>query len=265
MNVTKALEHYIHQFVMAWFLILQYILCPLALLVQVLGLILLYRRRQVSRNRNQIYILIGLCQTESALGIFNILYMFELLPSRVIIIFEVYISILYYSFMILLTSDRFLVFYLNMKYPIYCTPKKFLKVVFAVVAVPMILFLILALAIQFEQIKLINTAIIMQYVYISVDTFYIFIVTITYTYIFIQFRRRKKRRSNMTLTKKKNQDHFNLTLPTLVIATFILFNVCPNFIGIFIITIPGDEFSMESEIPRVLYTLGWISDPLIYL
>ena len=250
---------------MAWFLILQYILCPLALLVQVLGLILLYRRRQVSRNRNQIYILIGLCQTESALAIFNILYMFELLPSRVIIIFEVYISILYYSFMILLTSDRFLVFYLNMKYPIYCTPKKFLKVVFAVVAVPMILFLILALAIQFEQIKLINTAIIMQYVYISVDNFYIFIVTITYTYIFIQFRRRKKRRSNMTLTKKKNQDHFNLTLPTLVIATFILFNVCPNFIGIFIITIPGDEFSMESEIPRVLYTLGWISDPLIYL
>ena len=250
---------------MAWFLILQYILCPLALLVQVLGLILLYRRRQVSRNRNQIYILIGLCQTESALAIFNILYMFELLPSRVIIIFEVYISILYYSFMILLTSDLFLVFYLNMKYPIYCTPKKFLKVVFAVVAVPMILFLILALAIQFEQIKLINTAIIMQYVYISVDTFYIFIVTITYTYIFIQFRRRKKRRSNMTLTKKKNQDHFNLTLPTLVIATFILFNVCPNFIGIFIITIPGDEFSMESEIPRVLYTLGWISDPLIYL
>ena len=250
---------------MAWFLILQYILCPLALLVQVLGLILLYRRRQVSRNRNQIYILIGLYQTESALAIFNILYMFELLPSRVIIIFEVYISILYYSFMILLTSDRFLVFYLNMKYPIYCTPKKFLKVVFAVVAVPMILFLILALAIQFEQIKLINTAIIMQYVYISVDNFYIFIVTITYTYIFIQFRRRKKRRSNMTLTKKKNQDHFNLTLPTLVIATFILFNVCPNFIGIFIITIPGDEFSMESEIPRVLYTLGWISDPLIYL
>ena len=249
---------------MAWFLILRYILCPFASLVQVLGLISLYRRRQVSRNRNQIYILIGLCHTESALAIFNILYMFELLPSSVIIIFEVYISILYYSFMILLTSDRFLVFYLNMKYPIYCTPKKLLKVVFAVVAVPMILFLILALAIQFEQIELLNMAIIMQYVYIFVDTFYIFIVTITYTYIFIQFRRRKKRRSSMTLTKK-NQDQFNLTVPTLVIATFILFNVCPNFFGIFIITIPGDQFSMESEIPRIMFTLGWISDPLIYL
>ena len=108
-------------------------------------------------------------------------------------------------------------------------------------------------------------AIIMQYVYISVDAFYIFIVTIKYTYIFIQFRRRKRRRSNIALTKKKNQDQFNLTFPTLVIATFILFNICPNFFGIFIRTSPGDRFSMESEVPRVLYTLGWISDPLIYL
>ena len=107
-------------------------------------------------------------------------------------------------------------------------------------------------------------AIIMQYVYISVDTFYIFIFIITCTYIFFQFRRQKKLRGNMALTKKKNQDQFNLTLPILVIAIFILFNVCPNFLGIFMRTSSGDQFSMESEIPRVMYTLGWISDPLIY-
>ena len=206
---------------MAWLLIFQYILCPFAFFVQVLGLILLYRRKQVSRNRNQIYILIGLCHTESGSGVFNIFYMFALLPRWVINIFETYISILYYSFMILLTSDRFLVFYLNMKYPMHCTPKKLRKIIISVVVFPMILFLILALAIQFDQIKHLNMAMIMQYVYISVDIFYIFIVTITYTYIFVQFRRRKRRRSNMALTKKKNQDQFNLTLPTLVIATFI--------------------------------------------
>ena len=158
--------------------------------------------------------------------------------------------------MILLTSDRFLVFYLNMKYPMYCTPKKLLKIILSVVVVPMIFFLILALAIQFDQIKHLNMAIIMQYVYISVGIFYIFFVIIRYTYIFVQFRRRKRRRSNMALTKKKNQDQFKLTLPTLVIATFILFNVCPDFFGIFIRTSPGDRFSMESEIPRAMYTLG---------
>ena len=121
--------------------------------------------------------------------------MFALLPRWVINIFETYISILYYSFMILLTSDRFLVFYLNMKYPMHCTPKKLRKIIISVVVFPMILFLILALAIQFDQIKHLNMAMIMQYVYISVDIFYIFIVTITYTYIFVQFRRRKRRRS----------------------------------------------------------------------
>ena len=119
-----------HQFVMAWFLVLQYILCPFASLVQVLGLILLYRRRKVSRNRNQRYILIGLWLTESAFGIFNIFYLFALLPRWIINILETYLSVLYYSFMILLTSDRFLVFYLNMKYPIHCTSKKLLKIFF---------------------------------------------------------------------------------------------------------------------------------------
>ena len=236
----------------------------IASLVQVLGLILLYRRRKVSRNRNQRYILIGLWLTESAFRIFNIFYLFALLPRWIINILETYLSVLYYSFMILLTSDRFLVFYLNMKYPIHCTSKKLLKIFFSVVVVPVILFLMLAPPTQFEQIKLLNMAIIMQYVYISVDPFYIFIVIITCTYIFFQFRRQKKLRGNMALTRKKNQDQFNLTLPILVIATFILFNVCPNFLGIFMRTSSGDEFSMESEIPRVLYTLGWISDPLIY-
>ena len=123
---------------------MRYILCPFASLVQVLGLILLYRRRKVSRNRNQRYILIRLWLTESAFGIFNIFYLFTLLPRWVINIFETYLSVLYYSFMILLTSDRFLVFYLNMKYPIHCTSKKLLKIFFSVVVVPVILFLNMA-------------------------------------------------------------------------------------------------------------------------
>ena len=107
-------------------------------------------------------------------------------------------------------------------------------------------------------------AIIMQYVYISVDTFYIFIFIITCSYIFFQFRRQKKLRGNMALTKKKNQDQFNLTLPMLVIAIFI----CLMFVQISWEysweLAPEINFSMESEIPRVMYTLGWISDPLIY-
>ena len=250
---------------MAWFLILDYVLCPVASFLLILVLIILYGRKQVSRNRNQIFLLIGLCHTESAFAIFSILSMFQLLPHRVVIILEIYLSILYYSFMIFLTSDRFLVFYLNMKYPIFCTHKRLLKIIFSVVAFPMIPVLILALAIQFELINRLNMSIIVQYVYITIDTFYMGIVIITYTYIFVKFRRQKKLRKNMSFIGRRKQDHFNLKLPTLIIATFILFTVCPNFMVIFILNSPEDGFSIEPELLHVIYVLGWTADPLIFV
>ena len=48
-----------------------------------------------------------------------------------------------------------------MKYPIFCTPKKMLKIIFSAVFVPIILVLILAFAIQFKLINLLNMLIIM--------------------------------------------------------------------------------------------------------
>ena len=252
---------------MAWFLILDYVLCPVALFFLILVLILLYRRNQVSRISNQIFVLIGLCHTESAFVIFSILNVFQLLPHGVVIVLEIYLSILYYSFMILLTSDRFLFFYLNMKYPIFCTPKRLLKIIFSVVAFPMILVLALVLAFQFGLMNRLNMVIIVQFVYImyiTIDTFYIVIVIVTYTYIFVKFRRQKKRRSNMSFTRRK-QDHFNLKLPTLIIATFVLFNICPNFLATFILNSPQDGFSIEPELLHVMYVLGWTADPLIYV
>ena len=259
------LETYTHTLVMGWFLILHCVLIPVALFVQMLGLILLYQKKILSRNINQMYILIVLCHTGNAFVVFSILYMLQLFSTWVTTILEKCLSVLYYSLMILLTSDRFLVFYLNMKYPICCTPKKLLKIIFLVVAVSLILVLILALAIQFEVINILKLSTVTQYVYISVDTFYITIVVFTYTYIFVKFKRQKKLRRNMSFSGKKNQDHFNLKVSTLVIATFILFNVCPNFLAIFIRTSSGDGLSMEPEIPHVMYILGWIADPLIYV
>ena len=250
---------------MAWFLILHYVLCPVALFVQILGLILLYQRNILTRNTNQIYTLIALCHTGNAFVVFSIIYVFQLLSSWVTTILEKYLSILSYSFMILLTSDRFLVFYLNMKYPIYCTPKKFLKIIFSMVVVPMVLVLILALAVQFEIINILKVFTIAQYVYISVDTFYITIVIVTYAYIFVKYKRWKKLRKNMPFTRETNKDHFKLKVPTLVIATFVLCSVCPNFLGIFIKNSPQDRFSIESEISHIMYILGWIADPLIYV
>ena len=82
----------------------------------------------------------------------------------------------------------------------------------------------------------------------------------------MKFRRwKKKHRSNILFSRKKNQDHFKLILPTLVVATFIVFNDSPIFVELFILNSPQDEFSIKSEIRDVMYILGWIADPLIYL
>lgn len=82
----------------------------------------------------------------------------------------------------------------------------------------------------------------------------------------MKFRRwKKKHRRNILFSRKKNQDHFNLTLPTLVVATFIVFNDSPIFVELFILNSPQDEFSIKSEIRDVMYILGWIADPLIYV
>ena len=69
----------------------------------------------------------------------------------------------------------------------------------------------------------------------------------------------------MSFTRRKNEDHFNLKLPTLIIATFILCNVCPNFLGIFIKNSPEDGLSIELVISHLMYLLGWIADPLLYV
>ena len=69
----------------------------------------------------------------------------------------------------------------------------------------------------------------------------------------------------MSFTRRKNEDHFNLKLPTLIIATFILFNVCPDFLGIFIKNSPEDGLSIELVISHLMYLLGWIADPLLYV
>ena len=108
---------------MTWFLILDYVLCPVASFPLILVLIILYRRKQVSRNRNQIFVLIGLCHTESAFAIFSILSMFQLLSPRLVIILDISFNTLLFFYDI---SDirSFSGFLLEYEIPIILHTKK---------------------------------------------------------------------------------------------------------------------------------------------
>lgn len=101
---------------MSQLLIVRYVLCSAVLFIQVLGLLILYRQKNMSRNKDQIYLLVALCQTESILAVLSIPHLgkmlqFLKLPVEILWFSETYFAILNYFFMVLLTMDRFLVFF----------------------------------------------------------------------------------------------------------------------------------------------------------
>ena len=66
-------------------------------------------------------------------------------------------------------------------------------------------------------------------------------------------------------TRRENYDQFKLTVPTLIIATYILFWVLPNFL-MFFVRINILEISLTLQrIIILMYRFGLITDPLIYV
>ena len=167
--------------------------------------------------------------------------------------------------MVLFTFDRFLVFYLTIKYSIYCTSKKLLKIIYTVVTFTVIFVLILVVLFLCKVIHLCKLAIIALYAVTILDTLYIIDVVMTYTYIFVVYKRQAKLRK-ISCNGRINNDQFKFTVPTLVITTYILFTVFPNIWSFSMIINSLDETnSIHYRICRILYPLGWLADPLIYV
>ena len=245
-------------------LVLEYVISFTATCVHILAITLLYRRKNHSRLKNQIYLLIGLCHTESMFIIRSVALTLQLLPNLLRYCTEIYLAIIYYFFMILLILDRFLVFYLNLKYVVYCTPKKLLKIIYSMMVLSTICVLILLATIHLEQMSfpVINLATI--FVYTVIDTLYVIVVVITYAYIFVVYKRQIKARKTFYYIKKTH-DQFHLFVPTLIIVTFILFTVFPDIWSLLIQLNSPKSYSKVQGIGRILFLLGWLADPLIYV
>ena len=259
-----------------WFYILDFSLCIVVLVAHITILILLYRRKHLSRRKNELYILISLCHTESMFAaetIFLVIIGFITIDHVLFVEFLVwfmrftgfYLSFLYYFFMLLLTLDRFFLFYLNLKYRVLCTPKRILKCIYAIVVTSALFTVVLIASSKLkEQTFLQNTLKIMVCCCIFLDSAYIVIVFITYGYIFALYKQRKKTRK-MSNTRKENNDQFRLAVPTFIISSFILFSILPNFI-IFFVTLDFLEAKVTTiRIIILMYRFGLLTDPLIYI
>ena len=261
---------------MNWFYIFDFSWCTIVLIVHINTLILLYRRKNYSRNKNQIYSLIALCHTESMFAVKIILFGIAATTETSVVLandfilwfgrfLHFYAIILYYFFMILLTLDRFMIFYFNMRYSFYCTARTMLKSIYTIALVSLIFSLVLVASSNLKEKKYQNIQELLTYVYVFLDIFYILLVAVTYTYIFTKLRQQRKLIEIAGSTIRNNNEQFKLTVPTLIIATYILFSVLPNIL-FFCITLNFLKASPTLiRIAYLMYRFAMLADPLIYV
>ena len=165
---------------------------------------------------------------------------------------DIFIALNYYFIMFLLTVDRFLAIYLNIKYQFYLPPKKIIRLV-TIVSMTLLAFAItIAVLIAFNKMNRLYHWNMLYVLYVVIDISYIVLVISVYVYIF--------RKNGAT-----HSDSFKLLIPSLLIVTFIIFSIIPDLF------LAGAYYQIYYvsdimyKIPFIFFRLGHIADPLIYI
>ena len=252
-----------------WYNILEYVLLSGIVVIHIVALVLLRRSRYSIRYKNQVIIITALCMCELTGAILLIAadifeYYVSLLVGNIIFCFtEIFILFNYYFIMVLLTVDRFLAFYLNLKYQFYFSPSKALSVLVVAALVCLLITVTVAVLISKQIIMQSQLFESLYFFYVAFDGLYIFLALGTYSFIFRMYRRQLKFREDSH--SSRNKDQFKLLIPTLIIVTFIIFISIPNIIN----TVYRQEISTTDKaivyLAFTFYRIGWLIDPLIYI
>ena len=222
--------------------------------------------------------LLTLCCTE-------ILFSLSAITKRVVLIFNEkdilptyeiwhsgYLNSFYISVMILLTIDRLLAVFLNIKYSVYCTAAKAkLGILFAFVKSVTIS---LVLTFFFEAPR--ETIRIVIFILSPVYNFtFIFIAFTTYSYMYVSIVRNRKKQSaitqNLRVEQQQEQKRFKkikrgFYFPTLLIITFFIFWVCPDLTYMYFLKFGISKMpSLLQNILTLFYPIGLICDAFLYM
>ena len=121
-----------------------------------------------------------------------------------------------------------------------------------------------------------------KYIFLYIGTtlqlLYLIIVAITYYYIIKLLRKNRKERTKIKaqlkctcISAKSNENNnllknrFYIIYPSMIIASFILFMVLPTFIIGLVNEYIYSLTNEASQTVRVLYPIGFIIDPLLYI
>ena len=258
---------------MEWVVFTILILDVLVILTHTLALVLLFSVRQNNVQGSQKTLLIALCMTELTYVIVNMGQLFCHLMklgdvAKVLFILCLPSLLLLYVFiMFLITIDRFLEIYLNIKYRILWTTKKTK------------LLLLFALTISFlsfapSYLSRLNNVIEFVNLYISPILEGTFIITASVVYIYIVKQAQRHRRSTKRLRRqleennrivhhKERNNRFKVVVPTVIIVTFVFFMVGANSITLFARF--KNINSYVKKIPLILIPTGFVADSIIYI
>ena len=225
------------------------ILDVVAVLIQTLALTLLISLKEGIVKRNQRLLLVTLCVTEFVYAVAGIakaccilLDIQNVITLAIFLFHGAALTFFLIFIMIMITVDRFLEIYLNIKYSIYWSVRK--TNVVLIVALLMCCLLFIPLFIVHLRSATAFRKLVTYYIFPTLSLVFLIVFSFSYFYIIKQvLRHRKKtkqiqkqlRTNNTNLHCKQLNIRFRLFVPTLVIITFILFMICPNIIGIFVV------------------------------
>ena len=258
---------------MDWMFYVILMLDVLVIFTHIMALRVLINKKQRRLKGNQKMLLITLSVAELTYAVVNIgkllcsLYNSINLNDAFFTLNFVAGFWMYWVIMTLITIDRFLEIYLNIKYNILCSPKK-TKTVLIIAIVISVLLLVPAFHVKKET--LISFGIL--FCYPMLESFFIILALVTYLYIFKQVQRHRKstlkvqkqlRRNNRVITRMHFGNRFKVFVPSLIIITFIFFMCIPNTISLFIL-----KGFVKPELQGVVFILipiGLVADPVIYI
>ena len=258
---------------MEWVVLIIIILDILVILTHTLALVLLFSVRQNNVQGSQKTLLIALCMTELSYIIINMGQLFCRLMklgdvANVLFILCLPCLLLLYVFiMFLITIDRFLEIYLNIKYRILWTTKKTKFLLLFALTISFLSFAPSYLSGLKKVIEFVN-------LYISPILEGTFIITASAVYIYIVKQAQRHRRSTKRLRRqleennkivhyKERNNRFKIVVPTIMILTFVFFMVGANSITLFASF--KNINSNVKKIPLILIPAGFVADSIIYI
>lgn len=193
-----------------WYVIVDYALLLGIIVIHTVALVFLRRSRYSIRYKNQVIILTALCICELtgaalliAVGVFE--QYVSLLVADIIFCFtEIFTLFNYYFIMGLLTIDRFLAFYLNLKYQFHFSPSKALKLLVIATLVCLLITVMVAALVSKQIIMRSQLHNSLFFFYVSFDAVYIFLAIGAYSFIFRVYRRQLKFQKDSQRVRNKD-------------------------------------------------------------